>query len=120
MKISQESLKDLYQKILQIALDKHGVQPKDVDRIVLKDYGVYCVEQDIYAMGYFSHTEELEITAEDLEADNETLVQERLKREEEERILAEVRREEEKAKREKADKKRRFEEYQKLRKEFGE
>jgi hypothetical protein len=117
MKITKETLTDLYQRVLQVAIDKYGNDSPD--RILLHEDGTFGIENDIYAMGYFSHVDVEIVTAEDLETDSAELIAERLKRKEEERIAAEIRYQEERIKREEQAKQARLIEYNKLKKEFG-
>jgi hypothetical protein len=94
MRLTKESLTELYQRVLQVAIDKYGID--NPDRIRLIEDGRFVIENDIYSLGYFSHVDQEIITAEDLETDNTELIAERLKREEEERIATEMRYQEEK------------------------
>lgn len=116
MNLSKENISNLYQKVLQAGIDKYDIGSPD--RIVLTDDGEFDIEIDTYSRGYFDQTEHYPITAEDLATDRDELISIRLKREEDERRAAQIRREQEEAERRELDKKRRFEQYQKLKKEF--
>ena len=117
MKLSKEDIASLYQRVLQAGIDKYSIGSPD--RIILTEDGEFDIEIDTYSRGYFDETVRYTVTAEDLATDSSELIAIRLKLEEDKRKADQIRREQEEVERRELDKKRRLEQYQKLKQEFG-
>ena len=113
MKITEEFLQNLYQKVYQVVLDKYN---EKADRVILSDKGYFEVEVDKYSYG--PYTDNYTVSTKELEQTTEERISERIQREEQEREEEKIRIEKEKQERERIEKEKRRAEYFKLKKEF--
>jgi hypothetical protein len=116
MELTSEELRKLYQKIIQVGIDKHGIR-EQYPKVLLESCGDFTIEVEYYGRGG-TDIEQYEVTTEDLEKTSQALVDERIKREEEAARLYKIQREEERIKRLELEKKQRYQEYLSLKKEF--